>query len=692
MISPGPVEKMTERRGVLKRSGAVGGSALLAGGAVGSAVLLSLLASPAGAASTFTVDTNADDDANASDCVTPVASSCSLRDALAAASTDGDVIVFDSALSGQTILVEKGELEITAGITITGLGSTNLTVQQQYYDQHWHRVFNISTATSGVEVVLSGLSIIDGDADGGNGGGIFDVHDGDLTLDDVSITGCTAGNGGGIYKNGDGTIEIVDSTISDNYASQSAGALVSNGVGDLVITNSTFDSNTALYDGGVGKIGNDGNVTITGSTFQSNTSGSFYEYNGNASYTSGEGGALYITSGVTGNVLISGSTFSDNQALYGDGGAIYAYNGGSFTISSSTFSDNDALYGGGGAVNANNGGSFTISSSTFSGNYSDSWGGALYMASDAQVITITDSLFVDNSSADEGGAIDFDADDQVVTINNSTFVDNTSGSDGGAIWKEAGGSLTINMSTITGNSAVDGGGGVWFSEEFYSYEYQVAAKDQADVTITGTILAGNTGSAGAADDLGTIQNAESPVATISDSILGAVKATITVTASNNIDATASGFVLGLDALADNGGATETMALLTGSPAIDAGPATVPTFTGNGFDQRATPYVRVYNGQSDIGAFELQSDPTLVTTTTTAPATTTTTTPATTTTTAPATTTTTAPATTTTTAPATTTTTAPATTTTTAPATTTTTAPATTTTVASDEPVAPAFTG
>jgi len=609
----------------LKRSGAVGGSALLAGGAVGSAVLLSLLASPAGAASTFTVDTNADDDANASDCVTPVASSCSLRDALAAASTDGDVIVFDSALSGQTILVEKGELEITAGITVTGLGSTNLTVQQQGYDGDWDRVFNISTATSGVEVVLSGLSIIDGDADGGNGGGIFDVHDGDLTLDDVSITGCTAGNGGGIYKNGDGTIEIVDSTISDNYASQRAGALVSNGVGDLVITNSTFDSNTALYDGGVGKIGNDGNVTITGSTFSSNTSGSFYEDSGDTSYTSGEGGALYITSGVTGNVLISGSTFSDNQALYGDGGAIYADNGGSFTISSSTFSDNDALYGGGGAVYAINDGSFTISSSTFSGNYSSDWGGALYMGSDAQVITITDSLFVDNSSADEGGAVDFDADDQIVTINNSTFVGNSSADEGGAIWKEAGGSLTINMSTITGNSAVDGGGGVWFSEVLYGEEGEESpAKDQADVTITGTILAGNTGSAGAADDLGTIQNPTSPVATISDSILGVVKATITVTASNNIDATAPGFVLGLDALADNGGATETMALLTGSPAIDAGPATVPTFTGNGFDQRGTPYVRVYNGQSDIGAFELQPDPTPVTTTTTAPATTTTT--------------------------------------------------------------------
>jgi hypothetical protein len=567
MISPVSVEEISKRRGVLRRSGAVGGSALLAGGAVGSAVLLSLFASPAGAATTFTVDTNADGLANASDCTTPVANSCSLRDALDAATTDGDIIVFNAALSGQTISLSEGQLEITAGITITGLGSANLTVDAVSNS----RVFYISTATSGVEVEISGLSIINGEEPDEYGGGIYDQHAGNLRLQDVSITGCVAEYGGAVYKDGDGTIEIVDSTISDNDAEESAGALYNNGVGDLIITNSTFDGNSANGNGGVGELSNDGNVTITGSTFSNNTS------------LLGKGGALYITTDVTGNVSISGSTFSDNDALYGGGGAIYT----------------------------DNVGSFTISSSTFSGNYSASWGGALYMGSTGQVITITDSLFVDNSSAYEGGAVDFDAADQIVTINNSTFVDNASGSDGGAIWKEEGGSLTINMSTITENSSVTDGGGVWFDGD------TAGNAAQADVTITGTILTGNTGFEGAADDLGSRDGATSQVATISDSILGVVKATITVTASNNIDATAPGFVLGLAALADNGGATETMALLTGSPAIDAGPATVPTFLGNDFDQRGTPYVRVYNGQSDIGAFELQPDPTPATTTTVA---------------------------------------------------------------------------
>ena len=555
-------EKMTDRRGVVKRSGAVGGSALLAGGAVGSAVLLSMFASPAGATTTFTVDTNADGVANASDCVTPVANSCSLRDALAAATTDGDIIVFAAALSGQTISLSQGNLMVDAGITITGLGSANLTVDAGGNS----RVFYISSAANGAEVLMSGLSVINGDAGSAYGGGLYDGHDSDLTLTDVSITGCVADYGGGIYVGrNNGTVKIIDSTISDNYATETGGGLYTDGEGDLIITNSTFDSNSSGSGGGAGELGNSGNITITDSTFSNNTA-------------YGQGGALYIESGSSVDVSISGSTFSDNAANSDGGGAISAFNSGSFTVTSSTFS----------------------------GNQTTDWGGALYLGTEAQVVTVTDSLFTGNSSL-YGGALDFDGTGQVVTINNSTIVDNTADVAGGGIWNESGGSLTINMSTITENSSADGGG-VFF--------YDSGQNPQAEVTITGTILAGNTGTAGAANDLGTYDDATSPVATISDSILGAVEAGITVTASNNIDATAPGFVLGLGALADNGGATKTMALLTGSPAIDAGPATVPTFTGNGFDQRGTPYVRVYNGQSDIGAFEFQPDSTPSTTTTT----------------------------------------------------------------------------
>jgi hypothetical protein len=73
---------------------------------------------------------------------------------------------------------------------------------------------------------------------------------------------------------------------------------------------------------------------------------------------------------------------------------------------------------------------------------------------------------------------------------------------------------------------------------------------------------------------------------------------------------------GLAALADNGGPTKTMALLSGSVAIDAGPNPVPSFTGDQYDQRGAGYARTTGSSSDIGAFEFGSGPVPTTTTTT----------------------------------------------------------------------------
>jgi len=62
----------------------------------------------------------------------------------------------------------------------------------------------------------------------------------------------------------------------------------------------------------------------------------------------------------------------------------------------------------------------------------------------------------------------------------------------------------------------------------------------------------------------------------------------------------------LGPLQDNGGSTYTHALLTGSPAIDAGD---PNFTlPLGYDQRGSGFQRVFNGRVDIGAFEVQPVP------------------------------------------------------------------------------------
>jgi len=56
-------------------------------------------------------------------------------------------------------------------------------------------------------------------------------------------------------------------------------------------------------------------------------------------------------------------------------------------------------------------------------------------------------------------------------------------------------------------------------------------------------------------------------------------------------------------LANNGGPTQTHALMIGSPAIDAGAN--PFFFTN--DQRGTGFARVVGTQADIGAFEAPAD-------------------------------------------------------------------------------------
>src|SRR5262249_25071850 len=62
----------------------------------------------------------------------------------------------------------------------------------------------------------------------------------------------------------------------------------------------------------------------------------------------------------------------------------------------------------------------------------------------------------------------------------------------------------------------------------------------------------------------------------------------------------------LAALADNGGPTQTMALLGGSAAINAGSNVL--VAGLTTDQRGAGFSRIAGGTVDIGAFEIQSHP------------------------------------------------------------------------------------
>jgi hypothetical protein len=260
-------------------------------------------------------------------------------------------------------------------------------------------------------------------------------------------------------------------------------------------------------------------------------------------------GHLSVAQGVTAD--LSGLTFTggkDNSS--GAGGSIY--NAGTLTLTACDFRNNSG--GLGGAIFNFSNAHLTVGASTFSGNHAGLDGGA-----------------VNN----QGGTAQFSA---------CTFSGNSAGSggEGGAIVSL--GSLTLTDCTVSGNSAADGGGLFGFS-----------------LTLTNSIVAGNTFIGGGPSDIDGAVTSDGGFNLIGDSGSAAG-----LHDGTNHDLVGHDPKLG--PLADNGGPTPTMALLVGSPAIDAGG---PAGAG-GTDQRGMsrpfdiPGIPNASDGRDIGAFEVSS--------------------------------------------------------------------------------------
>lgn len=218
------------------------------------------------------------------------------------------------------------------------------------------------------------------------------------------------------------------------------------------------------------------------------------------------------------------------------------------------------------------------------------YGGAVWSLGS---LTVRGCTFTGNSSVGEGGAIQAWGDSPLLVVENSTFSGNSS-PNGGAI---NGGALSMALRqlTITGNTG----------------DYALAFwKNTA--TLAGSIVAGN-GSDGIA-----LFNGATLSAASTHNLLGGGNAGGLV---HGVDGNQVGIAdARLGALASNGGPTQTHALLSDSPAIDAGD---PAFNANAFtpplstDQRGSGFARVLKGSAasassrvDIGAFELFTAPTL----------------------------------------------------------------------------------
>ncbi len=258
-----------------------------------------------------------------------------------------------------------------------------------------------------------------------------------------------------------------------------------------------------------------------------------------------------ITSGV--NVTISGLTI---QNAGNSGASPVRSSGGALTVQDTVFRDNKA--GTGGAI-YNNNGTLTVSNSAFINNKATYDSGAIH---NYGMLSVSNSTFSGNSSSANGGAILHAGSGNTATITNSTFFGNFSGNgrgggNAGAIYNAA--TLTLIHGTVSGNSTEVYGGGIYTIGTLY---------------IRNSIVDGNSAQNGF---------------NIHGSYIGT---------NNLIDTDPQ-----LGPLQDNGGPTQTMMPLPGSPAIDRANAAYCPST----DQRGV--ARPVDGDGDgtpacdIGAVE-----------------------------------------------------------------------------------------
>ena len=230
-------------------------------------------------------------------------------------------------------------------------------------------------------------------------------------------------------------------------------------------------------------------------------------------------------------------------------------------------------------------------------------GGAIY---NQGMLTLFDSTISGNAAGDGGGAIYNGS--GTVTLNRSTLSGNTA-SFGGAI-VNADGTLRIINSTLSGNSAVGSGGGA-----FNSY----GASISPSVVMINSTITGNTAVQATRSGLwlqaGTLTIQNSIVANNNGANNCVVTSSTLTDGGNNLSngtSCAFGGAVGqntnplLGVLANNGGNTQTHALLTSSPAINAGNNAKALDAGGApltTDQRGTNFPRIVGGTVDIGAVE-----------------------------------------------------------------------------------------
>jgi hypothetical protein len=468
----------------------------------------------------------------------------------AAHTATSDSIGFSSKLTNKphTIILNSanGPLVLSDSHPLTINGPTALTLSVSGGSHV--EILDIASGT----VTINNLGIVYGNASGADGGGIF--NQGTLSLANCFLNHDSAYYGGAVFNYG-GTIQLSKCTLSLDSAAGNGGAISNSSSfpqATVSLTNCNLNSDQALNVGGA--IDNGAMMTLTNCTLSSDST-----------TAGGLGGSIFNEG--TGTVTLTGCTLSKNTAT--DGGAIFDY------------------------------GTATLMNCTLSSDVVNSYGGGLFVRSGTAALT---NCTLNNNSASgagvQGGAIFNTA---TLTLTNCTIANNSVSvsnyNPNGPVTAYGGGidnmgTATLTNCTVAGNSVSafnSGSGGI------NTYGGGIYNEPGSTLNLTNTIVATNTALTG--PDL---FNAGAIGVADHDLIGDGTDSGISNGGGNIVGTSANPINPQLGPLQNNGGPTQTIALLSGSPAIGhADNSKAPAK-----DQRGIVRIDEVGETTDIGAFEL----------------------------------------------------------------------------------------
>ncbi len=447
------------------------------------------------------------------------------------------------------------------------------------------------------ELTISQDTVIDGGnlitLDGGNSTRLFIIKpEIRFTVNNLTLAnGYTTAQGGAIHSGmfQNTVLTINHCTFNHNVSSQpneAGGGAIYSGAGYLTITNSVFSNNEASMGGAIRILHS--NLTVTNTMFSHNKA---------VDPDRGNGGAIVIDGAKydDGKIIIRKSKFLANSAT-AFGGALFnnIYNNNSTTITDSVFTGNAV-----GGVTKGQGGAIWSNGDPTSG---DQW--TIY--ANNTTLTIVNTTVSDNISGQQGGGIWIARHPKGSVISRSTFSGNTAlNSMGGGLVQGGTGKLTIINSTFSNNQG----------KGTYSMGAGIYIADTAKAAITNTTITGNTAQWQAGGIFGGTN------VTLKNTILAGNIALNGGHAwdikhncfesmrngGNNLQfpnpkdpPCATGMLLAdpkLGPLANNGGLTQTHAILPGSAASQNGSGCPAT------DQRGAKRPNPAGTSCDTGAFE-----------------------------------------------------------------------------------------